>query len=86
MALTALVSCALGMGLLAAAWAKVRDFDLFLDGIMQAVNGQPVGLVHAFAQPIASDVALYLYLASLESAAITNPQEAAGPTSGFVGA
>jgi hypothetical protein len=62
------------------------DFDLFLDGIMQAVNGQPVGLVHAFAQPIASDVALYLYLASLESAAITNPQEAAGPTSGFVGA
>ena len=61
------------------------DVTLFLNGIMQAVNGQPVGLVHAVGQPIASDVALYLYLASLESSAITNPQEAAGPTSGFVG-
>jgi len=61
------------------------DVTLFLNGIMQAVNGQPVGLVHAVGQPIASDVALYLYLASLESAAITNPQEAAGPTSGFLG-
>jgi hypothetical protein len=38
MALTALVSCALGMGLLAAAWAKVRDFDLFLE----LVRGYPL--------------------------------------------
>jgi PE-PPE domain/PE family len=61
------------------------DFNLFLDGIMQAANGQPVGLLHAVGQPVASDVALYLYLLSLESAAITNPTEAAGPTSGFAG-
>jgi hypothetical protein len=62
------------------------DVTLFLDGILQAVNGQPVqGLINAVGQPIASDVALYLYLASLESSAITNPQEAAGPTSGFLG-
>jgi hypothetical protein len=59
------------------------DVSLFLNGIMQAVNGQPVGLVNAVGQPIASDIALYLWLASLESAAITNPTEAAGPTSGF---
>ncbi len=62
------------------------DLTLFLDGIYQAVNGQPVaGLMSAVGQPIASDVALYLYLASVESAAITNPTEAAGPTSGFAG-
>jgi hypothetical protein len=62
------------------------DVTLFLDGILQAVNGQPVqGLINAVGQPVASDVALYLYLASVESAAITNPTEAAGPTSGFVG-
>ncbi|MBW0014702.1 MAG: PE-PPE domain-containing protein [Mycobacterium sp.] len=62
------------------------DITLFLDGISQAVNGQPVaGLMSAFGQPIASDVALYLYLTSVESAAITNPTEAAGPTSGFAG-
>ena len=61
------------------------DFNLFIDGIMQAVNGDPMGLLHAVGQPIASDVALYLYLTSVESAAITNPTEAAGPTSGFNG-
>jgi hypothetical protein len=62
------------------------DVTLFLNGVLQAVNGQPVqGLINAVGQPVASDVALYLYLASVESAAITNPTEAAGPTSGFVG-
>jgi hypothetical protein len=61
------------------------DVTLFLDGILQAVNGDPMGLVRAVGQPIASDVALYLYLTSVESAAITNPTEAAGPTSGFNG-
>jgi hypothetical protein len=61
------------------------DVTLFLDGILQAVNGDPMGLVRAVGQPIASDVALYLYLTSVESAAITNPTEAAGPTSGFPG-
>jgi hypothetical protein len=61
------------------------DVTLFLDGILQAVNGDPMGLIRAVGQPIASDVALYLYLTSVESAAITNPTEAAGPTSGFAG-
>ncbi len=47
------------------------DVTLFLNGILQAVNGQPLmGLVNAVGQPIASDVALYLWLASLESAII----------------
>jgi hypothetical protein len=62
------------------------DLNLFFDGLLQAVNGQPLpGLMHAVGQPIASDIALYLYLLSVESAAITNPTEAAGPTSGFAG-
>ncbi len=60
------------------------DVNLFLDGLLQAVNGQPVaGLMNAFGQPIASDIALYLWLASLESAVITNPTEAAGPATGI---
>jgi hypothetical protein len=41
--------------------------------------------MNAVGMPIASDVALYLYLTSVESAAITNPTEVAGPTSGFNG-
>jgi hypothetical protein len=62
------------------------DATLFFNGLLQAVNGDPVGgLMSAVGQPIADDVALYLYLASVGSAAITNPQEAAGPTSGFTG-
>ncbi|OBK22167.1 PE family protein [Mycobacterium asiaticum] len=34
------------------------NFNLFLDGIEQAVNGDPMGLVNAFGNPIAADVAL----------------------------
>ncbi|MGO8768964.1 hypothetical protein, partial [Mycobacterium sp.] len=55
----------------------------FLDGLLQAVNGQPVqGLMNAIGQPIASDIALYLWLANLEAAVIANPTEAAGPATG----
>jgi hypothetical protein len=62
------------------------DVTLFLNGIMQAVNGQPVmGLMNAVGMPVAADAALYLYLGSTESSVITNPTEAAGPTSGFSG-
>ncbi|MGO9158121.1 PE-PPE domain-containing protein, partial [Mycobacterium sp.] len=59
------------------------DVNLFLDGLLQAVNGQPVaGLMNAFGQPIASDIGLYLWLANLEAAVIANPTEAAGPATG----
>jgi hypothetical protein len=35
------------------------DFDLFVNGIIQAVNGDPIGgLVNAFGNPIAADVGL----------------------------
>ena len=71
-----------------AAFISIPGYDasLFFNGLLQAVNGQPVeGLMNAVGMPIASDVALYLYLTSVESAAITNPTEVAGPTSGFNG-
>lgn len=59
------------------------DINLFLDGLLQAVNGQPVqGLINAFGQPIASDIGLYMWLANLEAAVIANPTEAAGPATG----
>ncbi|MGO8967796.1 MAG: hypothetical protein ACLQGN_30470, partial [Mycobacterium sp.] len=60
------------------------DVNLFLDGMLQAVNGQPVqGLINAFGQPIASDIGLYTWLANLEVSAISDPTEAAGPSSGI---
>lgn len=63
------------------------DVNLFLDGLLQAFNGDPVGgLVNAFGQPIASDIGLYLWLANLEAAVIANPSEAAGPATGVPGA
>ena len=34
------------------------DFDLFINGIIQAVNGDPVGLINAIGNPIAADVGL----------------------------
>jgi PE-PPE domain/PE family len=62
------------------------DVNLFLDGILQAVNGQPVmGLSNAVGQPVASDVALYLWLLTLETSAVNNPVEAAGPATGVPG-
>jgi len=59
------------------------DLNLFLDGILQALNGQPVeGLINAVGQPIASDVGLYPWLLNLWVGAVTNPSEAAGPATG----
>ena len=34
------------------------DLNLFLDGISQAANGDPVGLINAVGYPIAADTAL----------------------------
>jgi hypothetical protein len=48
------------------------DINLFLDGISQAVNGQPVlGLANAFVGPVAADIALYLFLAQIEGSALS---------------
>jgi PE-PPE domain/PE family len=48
------------------------DVNLFLDGISQAINGQPVlGLANAFARPVAADIALYLFLAEIEGTALS---------------
>ena len=60
------------------------DLNLFLNGLLQAFNGQPVeGLINAIGQPIASDVGLYPWLLNLWVGAVTNPSEAAGPQTGI---
>ncbi len=47
------------------------DFNLFLDGLIQASNGQPVeGLVNAIGNPIAATMGLLPFLGGLELAAI----------------
>ncbi len=47
------------------------DFNEFLDGVVQMVNGQPVaGLVNAIGLPIAADVGLLPLLGSLEVAVL----------------
>lgn len=38
------------------------DVNLFLDGIMQAVNGDPAGIVNAFGYPIAANTGLLIFL------------------------
>jgi hypothetical protein len=43
------------------------DFNLFLDGIGQAINGDPLGLVHAIGDPIAADVALFTIAGGFEA-------------------
>lgn len=49
------------------------DVNLFLSGITQAVNGQPlVGLVNAFGNPIAADVGLVAFGSGFELIAIVN--------------
>jgi hypothetical protein len=43
------------------------DANLFLDGVQQAVNGDPVGgLAYAFGAPVAADVGLYPLLGTFE--------------------
>jgi PE-PPE domain/PE family len=47
------------------------DFNLFLDGVAQIANGQPLmGLVNAFGLPIAADVGLLPLLGGLELAVL----------------
>jgi hypothetical protein len=42
------------------------DDNLFLDGIAQALNGDPAGLVNAVGYPIAADTGLAAFLIGLE--------------------
>ena len=47
------------------------DVNLFLDGISQAFDGQPVlGLVNAVGRPIAATLVLYMWLGQIENAII----------------
>lgn len=49
------------------------DLDLFLNGISQALNGQPVqGLVNAIGQPIAADVGLGTLAGGVEFLVVAN--------------
>jgi hypothetical protein len=60
------------------------DVNLFLDGILQAVNGQPLmGLSNAIGMPIADDLALYLWLSQLDGSVIGSTVESAGPATGI---
>jgi hypothetical protein len=43
------------------------DVNLFLNGILQAVNGGPVGLVNAVGDPIAADFALFTIAGGFEA-------------------
>jgi hypothetical protein len=51
------------------------DFDLFINGITQAVNGDPVGLVNAFGNPIAANVGLTTLAGGFELISIDNSLE-----------
>jgi hypothetical protein len=58
--------------------------DLFFNGILQALNGQPaMGLANAIGLPIASDIAMWLWLYNLEYTVIYAPSESAGPATGI---
>ncbi|OBK50193.1 hypothetical protein A5656_27480 [Mycobacterium gordonae] len=47
------------------------DYNLFLDGLIQMVNGQPIeGLVNAIGNPIAANMGLLPFLAGLELASV----------------
>ncbi|OBJ88197.1 PE family protein [Mycobacterium asiaticum] len=52
------------------------DANLFLDGVLQAVNGQPVqGLVNAFGNPIAANVGLLTLTGGLELTVLVESAE-----------
>jgi hypothetical protein len=48
------------------------DFSLFVDGITQAVNGDPMGLVNALGRPISADVGLTTLAGGFELITIVN--------------
>jgi hypothetical protein len=63
---TADIALALGVSL------PSYDFNLFTNGIIQAVNGDPMGLVNAFGDPIAANVGLATVAGGFELIAIVN--------------
>jgi PE-PPE domain/PE family len=48
------------------------DVNLFLNGILQAVNGDPVGLVNAVGYPIAADTALFTIAGGFEAVVLAS--------------
>src|SRR5262249_7546450 len=48
------------------------DVNLFLNGITQAVNGDPIGLINAFGDPIAATVGLTTVAGGIEAFVILN--------------
>jgi hypothetical protein len=63
---TADIALALGVSL------PSYDFNLFTNGIIQAVNGDPMGLVNAIGNPIAANVGLATVAGGFELIAIVN--------------
>lgn len=62
------------------------DVNLFLDGISQAANGDPMGLINAVGYPIAADTGLGTFFAGLEFVVLLRAvQEIAGDFAGLVG-
>jgi hypothetical protein len=66
--------------------SSVRDLNIFLDGIKQAVDGDPMGLVNAIGYPIAADTALLTVAGGVElltfgDAAATIISDLSGPVS-----
>lgn len=52
--------------------APVYNVNLFLDGIQEAINGDPMGLVNAVGYPLAADVALLMGAGLLEVLVVVN--------------
>ncbi|ETW26606.1 PE family protein [Mycobacterium gastri] len=48
------------------------DAQLFLNGISQAINGDPYGLINAVGDPIAADIALFTIATGFEAIVLTN--------------
>jgi len=63
---TADIALALGVSL------PSYDFNLFTNGIIQAVNGDPAGLINAIGNPIAANVGLATVAGGFELIAIVN--------------
>jgi hypothetical protein len=51
------------------------DVNLFLNGILQAVNGDPVGLIHAVGDPIAADIGLFTIAGGFEAIVLASAAE-----------
>jgi hypothetical protein len=51
------------------------DVNLFLNGILQALNGDPVGLIHAIGDPIAADVGLFTIAGGFEAIVLASAAE-----------